>query len=210
MKALRLLYLKILLKLYNYLYYKINVISIKLNGGTHPKHQLMNYHQWFLDNIDKGSNVLDIGCGIGALAFDLSKKANKVVAIDINKKSLDFARNKYMKDNITYVNADATNYKFEEKFDYIVLSSVLEHFQNRNDFLNKIKELGHTYLIRVPMINRSWLTLYQKKLGLEYRSDRTHFIEYTFKSFKDEMESNGLKIISYSIQFGEIWAKVKS
>lgn len=210
MKALRLLYLKILLKLYNYLYYKIDVISIKLNGGTHPKHQLMNYHQWFLDNIDKGSNVLDIGCGIGAVAFDLSKKANKVVAIDINKTSLDFARKKYMKDNITYVNADATNYKFEEKFDYIVLSSVLEHFENRNDFLNKIKELGHTYLIRVPMINRSWLTLYQKKLGLEYRSDRTHFIEYTFKSFKDEMESNGLKIISYSIQFGEIWAKVKS
>jgi hypothetical protein len=39
--------------------------------------------------------------------------------------------------------------------------------------------------------------------------DKTHYIEYTIESFTEEIESAGLKIISNSIQFGEIWAKIK-
>lgn len=63
-------------------------------------------------------------------------------------------------------------------------------------------------LIRVPMINRDWLTLYKKELGLEYRLDKSHFIEYTLESFKGELACIGLEVDSYSIQFGEIWARV--
>jgi hypothetical protein len=60
------------------------------------------------------------------------------------------------------------------------------------------------------MLNRDWLPLYKKKLGLFYFCDETHYTEYTLESFKEEMEKAGLKIESYSIQFGEIWAVVKN
>ena len=60
------------------------------------------------------------------------------------------------------------------------------------------------------MINRSWLAVYKKDCGFEYRLHKSHYIEYTFESFKKEIESVGLKIITYSIQFGEIWSKVVS
>ena len=60
------------------------------------------------------------------------------------------------------------------------------------------------------MINRDWFPLYEKELGLEYRLDMTHYIEYTYDSFKEEMDVAGLKIISYSVQFGEIWAKIET
>jgi hypothetical protein len=38
--------------------------------------------------------------------------------------------------------------------------------------------------------------------------DKTHFIEYTFESFKEELDEAGLSVLDYSIQFGEIWAVV--
>ena len=102
------------------------------------------------------------------------------------------------------------DYEFQDQYDYIILSNVLEHLKDRKQFLNKIKRLGNILLIRVPMINRSWLPLYIKQLNLEYRLDSSHYIEYTFESFKSEIESVGLKIISYEIKFGEIWARISS
>jgi len=53
----------------------------------------------------------------------------------------------------------------------------LEHIENRIEFLNKIKNLAPKILIRVPMINRDWITLYKKELGMEWRLDKTHYID---------------------------------
>lgn len=58
------------------------------------------------------------------------------------------------------------------------------------------------------MINRDWITLYKKELGVEWRSDPTHFTEYTLESLKNELEKADLNFKKYSIQFGEIWAVV--
>jgi len=208
MASLNYLLLRYLLKLHNYLYLKISGLAVKLNNGTHPKHQIMKFHQFFLDNIERGSKVLDIGCGIGALTYSISKKAKEVVACDLNPISIEFAKKNYRRNNIEYIVADATNYDFKQKFDYITLSNVLEHIKDRKQFLQKLKPLTNWFIIRVPMINRSWLTLYKKELGIEYRSDSTHYIEYTFDSFKEEIESVDLNIESYQIQFGEIWARI--
>ena len=59
------------------------------------------------------------------------------------------------------------------------------------------------------MVDRSWLTIYKQQLGVEYRLDPTHYIEYTFNTFQEEINFVGLKIIEFSIQFGEIWAKIQ-
>ena len=78
----------------------------------------------------------------------------------------------------------------------------------RVKFLMSAKKLASKFLIRVPMLSRSWIDVYKKELGLEYRLDKTHFIEYTFEGFKEELSRAGLKVLDYSIQFGEIWAVV--
>src|SRR3989339_1470584 len=72
---------------------KLHRISYRLAGnfgalmednGLHPKHRLMKYHQWFMSKLEKEWVVLDIGCGNGALAFQLKSCCKKVIAIDIN------------------------------------------------------------------------------------------------------------------------------
>lgn len=200
--------IKIILRLHTFLYQMIGLFSIKAEGGIHPKHRLMNYHKFFLDNIEPGNKVLDVGCGKGELTFDLAKKAEMVIGVDLNKKSIEFAKKRFSASNVKYLIGDVTKDLPGKEFNVIILSNVLEHIEDRPEFLNQIKRLAPKILIRVPMIDRHWVVLYKKELGLEWMSDRGHFIEYTFKSFKNELEKAGLKIQDYSIQFGEIWAVV--
>jgi len=199
---------KIALGLHNFFYKLASNFAIKAEGGLHPKHRLMNYHKFFVENVSSEDTVLDIGCGNGALTFDVAQKAKKVVGIDLSKKNIQLAKEKFSKENIEYIEGDALSNLPEAKFDVIILSNVLEHIQNRTEFLTALKNKTNKFLIRVPMINRDWLTLYKKEMGLEWKSDKTHHIEYTLESFQEELKKTGLEIKNYSIQFGEIWAVV--
>jgi 2-polyprenyl-3-methyl-5-hydroxy-6-metoxy-1,4-benzoquinol methylase len=201
--------LRMLIRLDNYYYKVISRLAIIAEGGIHPKHRLTNYHQFFVDNIEPQDAVLDIGCGTGALTYDIAKKARSVTAIDINKDSVEFAKRNFGRQNIKYIYADATRFDFREKFDTIILSNTLEHIANRRDFLSKIGRLANRFLIRVPQLDRDWLTYYKRELGVDYRLDPTHRIEYTVESLSRELEQAGIRIERASTQFGEIWAVAK-
>lgn len=192
------------LKLHNLTYKASSYLAIKAEGGKHPKHRITDYHRFFLSKINSKDKVLDIGCGNGSLTFDLAKKADKVVGIDFEKKYIKKAERKNNSPKIEYILGDATDYPFQEKFDVVILSNVLEHIDDRIIFLKKIKPLSNTLLIRVPAIDRDWITLYKKELGVEYRLDQGHFIEYTLESLQKELEDAGYEIFEYRIKFGEI------
>jgi len=195
-----------LLKLHTKVYLMIGRFSCAAEGGLHPKHRLMDYHKFFVDNISENDSVLDIGCGNGALSFDIAKKAKFVRGMDINKENIDSCKNKYMSENIDYAIGDATRDLTTRCFDVVTLSNVLEHIDDRVGFLKKLSVVSTKLIIRVPMFNRDWVTLYKHELGLSYMLDPTHKIEYTMDSFKDELSRSGFKINDYVIQFGEIWA----
>lgn len=204
---------RLILRLNNFSYRTAGYLSqFSEPGGIHPKHRLMNYHQFFLDNLESNDKVLDIGCGNGLVARDIAMKAKEVTAIDINERHIKDAiiNCSDIKDGrLKFIHGDAANYDFKDSFDKIILSNILEHIEDRIGFLNKIKGLASVLLIRVPMINRDWITLYKKELGLEYRLDNSHFIEYTLESFNNELANADLSLDFYSIQFGEIWTRVK-
>lgn len=200
---------KCALRLHNFSYKLATWFAIKAEGGLHPKHRLMDYHRFFVDAVQPNDMVCDIGCGNGALTFDIAKKAKKVVGIDLSSENIEVAKQGYSASNIEYLIGDAIHYVFNQRFDVVILSNVLEHIENRVKFLEKIKNLVPKILIRVPMTNRDWITLYKKELGIESRLDKTHCVEYTLESFEEELEKANLKLEKYSIQFGEIWAVVK-
>jgi len=206
-KTILVLVIKLLLWIHSFSYRVVGFLSQKVEEErVHPKHRIMNYHKFFVDNIDENDVVLDIGCGNGALSYDIAKKAKKVVGIDLNEKNISFAKERYSKENIEW--GDALKDLPDERFDVIIMSNVLEHIENRVEFLRRLREKATTFLIQVPMINRDWITLYKKEMGLDYRLDKGHFVEYTLESFERELEKAGLRIQDYNIQFGEIWAIV--
>ncbi len=196
------------MRLDNLCYRNISRFALMAEGEIHPKHRLMNYHQFFVDNVDPQDTVLDIGCGNGFLTYDVAQKAGSVTAIDLNQDNIEFARRNFNRANIEYICGDATKVNFGEKFNVVILSNLLEHLENRDDFLRNIKGLADKFLFRVPMLNRDWLVYYKRELGVEYRLDLTHQTEYTLQSFQEELEKSGLRVERASVQFGEIWAVV--
>lgn len=200
---LRIPILKRLFLLDNFLHRWISFFSFE--EGVHVKHRITKYHHFFLNNVSSNDTVLDIGCGQGQLSYDLAKSAKRVVGIDINKESIAYAKNNFTSPNLTFIKNDIASYHFQKTFDIIVLSNVLEHIKDRTIFLNKIRNTAKTLLIRVPMIDRDWITLLKKELGIEYRLDPTHYTEYTEEQFRNEVENASLQIKSLSIRFGEIY-----
>lgn len=196
--------------LHNFSYKVVSFLAIKLNNGEHPKHKIINYHEFFTSNISPEDCVLDIGCGSGEVARDLSLKAKEVFAIDIEEKNILKAQKNNTAQNTTFIAGDATTYDFQKEFDAIILSNVLEHIENRVDFLKKIKKLSPKILIRVPLLTRDWLSVYKKNMGLEYRLDTTHYVEYTEELFEEEMEEAGMKIEKFYVKFGELYAILKT
>lgn len=175
-------------------------------NGLHPKHRILNYHQFFIDHIQNTDTVLDVGCGIGYLAHDVAAKAMHVTGIDTDGPSLTKARAQYQRPNMTFLQGDATTYIFEQTYNVIILSNVLEHIKDRPAFLKKLGAVAPRLLIRVPMIDRDWVVLLKKELGIEYRLDPTHFTEFTESQFREETSEGGLIIDSLSVRFGEIYA----
>lgn len=186
--------------------------SIEYNGGTHVKHRLTSYHDFFVNRINSGERVLDIGCGRGEVDYEIATKAGGiVVGIDNNKDWLDSAQENYQHPNLEFIHGDVLEFIPSQHFDTVVMSNLLEHIADRVGFLQKVKDRIHPdrFLVRAPMFNRDWRVPLRKELGLPYLLDDSHYNEYTQESFIQEMDAAGLRLTHMEIRWGEIWAEAE-
>jgi len=169
----------------------------------------MKYHDFFLKRIVPGEKILDIGCGNGALAYSVANYGGIVTGIDISEKNIILAQKLHSHPNIQYLCGNALTYTNMIKYDAIILSNVLEHIQNRTDFLKRILSLypNARFLIRVPRKDRHWSVYFKEELGLNWMLDDTHYTEYTYNTFEKELNDSGLSIIYCEFQWDEIWAE---
>lgn len=203
--------LRMLMELDARLYNLQGETAVAWGEGLHPKHRLMRYHDFFVDRLHRDETVLDIGCGLGALAFDLADKAGaKVTAIDMNEKSIRRAREKFAHPNVEYIAGDALKDLPDRRFDVVVMSNVLEHIEHRPELIRQVNALVRParWLIRVPVFERDWRVPLKRELGLEWRLDPTHFTEFTLESFREEMAAAGLRIDQLEIRWSEIWSEL--
>ncbi len=195
------------LKCHNFSYHLVGRFSQIIEPeNLHPKHRLTDYHRWFIEQLKPDWLVLDVGCGNGALTSDLSKYCKHVTGIDMSDENIQEAKKRAGGE---YICADVTRYPFKGEFDATILSNVLEHIEDRIAFLKKLSLHSERRLIRVPMVDRDWITLYKKELGIEYRLDGAHFIEYTLEGFLEELNRAGFKLESYRVRYGELYAVAK-
>ena len=194
----------------------LNERAIKYGNGIHPKHYLTKYHKFFIDRIQNGETVVDIGCGVGAVAIDVASvhKKSLVIGIDINKDNIEKARqlkkDNYL-ENIVF-KCDDINNQVLLKADVVILSNILEHIEDRTGFLQNIikKTTAKKYLIRIPLFERDWQIPLRKELGIYYFSDLDHKIEHKLDEFKSEIVISNLKIKEIITMWGEIWANCEN
>jgi putative AdoMet-dependent methyltransferase len=109
-----------------------------------------------LIKIKNNDSVLEIGTGTGELALNISAHCKRVVAIDISKKMIHFARMKaenQNKKNIQFCNAGFLTYDNQsELFDVIITQLALHHLPDYWKMMalkriySMLKEDGKLYL----------------------------------------------------------------
>jgi len=214
--VVRLLSAKALLRFFLYLDQKLyslqGRLAIAYDGGVHVKHRLTGYHDFFVGRVRAGEQVLDIGCGTGAVAFDLAARAEvDVDAIDLDENNIEEARRRHAHPRVRHHVGDVLVNLPQKTYDVVILSNVLEHLSDRTAFLRSVQRKAGAarILIRVPVFERDWRVPLKRELGLEWRLDPTHKIEYTLETFAEEMAAAELDIVHQEVRWGEIWAETR-
>lgn len=203
--------LRFLFRLDSVLYSLQGQLAKSYGGGTHTKHRHMKYHEFFINRIKANERALDVGCGTGAVSYDIAATAGALVTgIDFIEDNIKTATKIYNHQNVKYLVGDVLTDLPDERFDVVVMSNVLEHIKDRPEFLKKLINVtkASRVLIRVPLFERDWRVPLRKELGIEWRLDNTHETEYTIESFLSEMDNAGMNIKHQEIRWGEIWAEV--
>ncbi len=204
--------LRFLFRLDTGLYYLEGQMAIAYGNGVHTKHRHMRYHDFFVSQIKATDRVLDVGCGIGTVAYDVADRTGAtVVGIDFNPKSITIAQERFAHPRVQYVVGNVLTAVPNGRFSVVMLSNVLEHLPERPSFLRQLCQTVNPerLLIRVPLFERDWRVPLKHELGVEWRLDPTHETEYTTESFAQEMSEANLEITYQEFRWGEIWAEVK-
>lgn len=98
--------------------------------------------------IKSGKSVLDIACGTGVMIdYYIKRNVSDVTGVDISSKMIEIAENKFRKyDNINFICCDAETYRFNQKYDSIMVFNAFPHFVNPKalikNLVNAVKSGG--------------------------------------------------------------------
>ncbi len=84
----------------------------------------------FLENLPANrASALDIGCGSGVLAAELSEHFEEVVGLDVSSEMLAIGRVKRSLPSVTYVRMDAAHIAFKRRFDFVCSANTYHHLK---------------------------------------------------------------------------------
>ncbi len=169
-------------------------------GGRYAfKHSPHGSHVQILDLIRGGTRVLDLGCSQGLLAAPLAAKQVRVVGVDAEDPSrVSKAMESYYRRNLE----EPLELGEGRVFDYVVVSDVIEHLQNRVELLRSVRrhlKPDGRLLISTPNIAIWFYRLSLLAGRFEYGPrgvlDRTHVHLFTRSTFRREVESAGFRVV---------------
>jgi 2-polyprenyl-3-methyl-5-hydroxy-6-metoxy-1,4-benzoquinol methylase len=105
--------------------------------------QLEHQHRYLLaSQIVENKTILDIASGEGYGSNILSKLATHVYGVDIDAQTIEHAKKRYSKDNITFLTGDCTNIPLDnDSIDVVISFEILEHVTEHDKMLTEIKRI---------------------------------------------------------------------
>ncbi|MCL4386262.1 MAG: class I SAM-dependent methyltransferase, partial [Cyanobacteria bacterium] len=158
----------------------------------------LSSHSLAIDAIRDNSKVLDIGCNKGYIDKELKRKGCYIVGIDCLP-----IKNKAVFDDFLRLNLNnVSKLPSMDNFDYILMLDIIEHLDNPELFLDKVREKSElkqpTVIITTPNIAffpiRLQLLFSQFNYGKAGILDLSHKRLFTFGSIKKICETAGYKI----------------
>lgn len=123
------------------------------SGAT--KHDEDRVHQYILSKVNKNSlSVLDVGTGSAWVAKHFQHTPVKVVSLDISKKNVTIAKQKYPNNNHYPIVADSFKLPFaDNSFDTVIASEIIEHVISPKKFiaeLYRVVNKGGNLIVTTP------------------------------------------------------------
>lgn len=169
----------------------------------YQKSHLRRY-EYALNCVNDNDVIGDFACGTGYGSIMLSKKALKVVSVDINKKVIESIKKRYRGEkNIDFVAASLLDLDYVDTFDDIVSFETIEHLEE-NDIIKVLAKYndalrpGGKLIFSVPYIQERsenairmgfHLTFYIDEAKIEEWLAKTGFtdISYKYQNYEDHL-----------------------
>ncbi len=151
----------------------------------------LNYFSELVNkNIIKNKKILDIGCGQGELLKNVKNKfkisSKNIFAIEPSKKVYNFLKKNT---SINVRNTFLDRLKNNEKYDFLILDNVFEHFDYPNKSLKKMHTIlnndGYLYISIPNALNPHF----------EYEDPLNHTCNYYKNNIRELFYKNNFKIL---------------
>jgi ubiquinone/menaquinone biosynthesis C-methylase UbiE len=144
-------------------------------GGLDPP-ALELRRRFLSEHVRPGARVLDVGCGEGRLAAELTRAGAEVVAIDVAEEPLRRARARHpdLDIDLRLVDADGSWPLADASFDVVWAGETIEHVADTSTWLSEIRRVlrsGGLLLLSTPAHGR----LRRLRLALSERAFAAHF-----------------------------------
>ncbi|WP_027553026.1 bifunctional 2-polyprenyl-6-hydroxyphenol methylase/3-demethylubiquinol 3-O-methyltransferase UbiG [Bradyrhizobium sp. Cp5.3] len=152
----------------------------------------------------KGTRVMDLGCGNGAVTELLHRRGHSVVGVDPSESGIRYAREKYPHLQIDRGSAyEPISGKYGQ-FDFVVSLEVVEHLYNPRKYAATVHSLlkpGGTAIISTPY-HGYWKNLTMAVTGrLDHHFtalwDHGHIKFWSYKTLRLLLEEAGLRDIQF-------------
>jgi ubiquinone/menaquinone biosynthesis C-methylase UbiE len=141
--------------------------------------------------IEKGMNVLDLGCGTGQGTIDVALQlegTGNIIGIDLSEKMIEQANNKltdFKYDNIKFMVGSGGTLEYQNYFDYVFSTNAFHHFENKGSIFQNVRQsLKQNGVFIVQDICDDYLTMQILDLAGKI-GQKEHVGSMTSKQLKD-------------------------
>ncbi len=161
--------------------------------------ELFRYHSFKSHN----ENILDIGCGDGAITELLSQHGT-VTGIDSSKSMIEYATNNHLNRNIQYEHTPILSYDTQQRYSLITAFNSIYWCGDLIQIFNRIKQLlkpkGKFLIVTYPKESPYWIPIIKTLNSQKWVQYKNSSISKNWKSsdeYLELMRSTDLKIISF-------------
>ncbi|MBN1796649.1 MAG: class I SAM-dependent methyltransferase [Sedimentisphaerales bacterium] len=138
--------------------------------------------------------ILEIGCGIGLVVNELTKKGYDIAGTDISTEAIEYGRKKFPEINLKVHAAERLPYD-DESFDVVLSFDLFEHISEIDKHISQVyrvlKNRGY-YLFQTP--HKYFSATFDTLSSMSFRWRKSHPSLHTPGQLKRRLKSQGFSV----------------
>jgi 2-polyprenyl-3-methyl-5-hydroxy-6-metoxy-1,4-benzoquinol methylase len=157
-----------------------------------------------LESVKRSGRILDLGCGGGLLTYLLKQKGYNVTGIEPSPNFAEFAQNIL---RLNVINESLFDYKPKDKFDTVILNSVIEHITDPQLALSLVRKhylkRGGHLIITAPNIESLEFLQYGKDWPILNLDHYWYFSEGSIRNLLEKTQYRKIRFYRHQYDLND-------